>query len=54
MLTVTTILGNIKKDPLLNQKYEESVQKNLVETVMIQRSESEKVRMRKISDKVPI
>jgi len=51
MLTVTTILGNIKKDPLLNQKYEESVQKNLVETVMIQRSESEKVRMRKISDK---
>jgi urease accessory protein len=51
MLTVTAILGNIKKDPLLNQKYKESIQKNLVETVIIQRSESEKVRMRKISDK---
>jgi urease accessory protein len=51
MLTVTTILGNIKKDPLLNQKYKESIQKNLVETVIIQRSESEKVRMRKISNK---
>ena len=51
MLTITTILGNIKKDPLLNQKYEESIQKNPVETVIIQRSESEKVRMRKISDK---
>ena len=51
MLTITTILGNIKKDPLLNQKYEESFQKNLVENVIIQRSESEKVRMRKTSDK---
>jgi urease accessory protein len=51
MLTITSILGNIKKDPLLNKKYEELFQKNLVENVMIQRSESEKVRMRKISDK---
>ncbi len=51
MLTVTTILGNIKKDPILNQRYEELFQKNLVESVIIQRSESEKVRMRKTSDK---
>jgi urease accessory protein len=51
MLTITSILGNIKKDPLLNKKYEELFQKNLVENVMIQRSESEKVRMRKTSDK---
>lgn len=51
MLTITTILGNIKKDQILNQKYEESTQKNLVENVIIQRSESEKVRMRKTSDK---
>lgn len=51
MLTVTTVLGNIKKDPTLNQKYEELSQQNLVENVVIQRSESEKVRMRKTSDK---
>jgi urease accessory protein len=51
MLTVTTILGNIKKDPILNQRYKELLQKSLVESVIIQRSESEKVRMRKTSDK---
>ncbi len=51
MLTITSILGNMKRDPILNQKYEELFQKNLVENVIIQRSESEKVRMRKTSDK---
>jgi urease accessory protein len=51
MLTVTSILGNLKKDPILNQRYEELFQKSLVESVIIQRSESEKARMRKTSDK---
>ena len=51
MLTITTVIGNIKKDPQLYQKYEESVKKNTVENVVIQRSETEKVRMRKVSDK---
>ena len=51
MLTITTIIGNIKKDPQLHQKYEESVKKDTVENVVIQRSETEKVRMRKVSDK---
>ncbi len=51
MLTVTSILGNIKKDSFLNQKYEEYFNKNLVETVLIHRSESEKMRMRKKSTK---
>src|ERR671920_1520717 len=51
MLTVTSILGNIKKNPTLKQKYEKLSQKNAVENVVIQRSESEKVRMRKTSDK---
>ena len=51
MLTITTVIGNIKKDPQLHQKYEESVKKNTVENVVIQRSETEKVRMRKLSDK---
>jgi len=48
---VTSILGNIKKDSFLNQKYKEYSNKNLVETVLIQRSESEKMRMRKKSTK---
>lgn len=51
MLTITTVIGNIKKDPQLHQKYEESVKKNTVENVVIARSETEKVRMRKVSDK---
>ena len=51
MLTITTIIGNIKKDSQLHQKYEESVKKNTIENVIIQRSETEKVRMRKVSDK---
>ena len=51
MITITKILGNIKKDSHLDQKYRELFQKNLVENIMIQRSESEKVRMRKTSDK---
>ena len=51
MLTITTVIGNIKKDPQLHQKYEESVKKNTDENVVIARSETEKVRMRKVSDK---
>jgi urease accessory protein len=51
MLTVTTIVGNIKNNLDLKQRYEESLKKNTLETITIQRSETEKVRMRKISDK---
>jgi urease accessory protein len=51
MLTITTVIGNIKKDTQLHQIYEESVKKNTVENVVIARSETEKVRMRKVSDK---
>ncbi len=51
MLTVTAIIGNIKNNLDLNLKYEESLKKNTLETITIQRSETEKVRMRKVSDK---
>ena len=51
MITITKILGNIKKDSFLDQKYGEFFKKNLVENVIIRRSESEKARMRKTSDK---
>lgn len=51
MLTVTTIVGNVKNNLDLKKKYEESLKKNTLETITIQRSETEKVRMRKVSDK---
>jgi urease accessory protein len=51
MITITNILGNIKKDPKLSQIYTESFQKKLVENVIIRRSEAEKSRMRKTSDR---
>jgi urease accessory protein len=51
MLTVTTILGNIKNNSELHQKYESFLKNNTLETITIQRSETEKVRLRKASDK---
>lgn len=51
MLTISTILGNIKNNPDLHQKYEHFLKNNTLETITIQRSETEKVRMRKTSDK---
>lgn len=51
MLTVSTILGNIKNNSDLQQKYEYYLKNNTLETITIQRSETEKVRMRKASDK---
>jgi urease accessory protein len=51
MITITKILGNLKRDSDLDQKHKELLEKNFVENVMIQRSESEKIRMRKTSDK---
>jgi len=51
MLTITTVIGNLKKDSYLNQKYDEFIKKDKLEKILIHRSESEKVRMRKVSDK---
>lgn len=51
MLTITTVIGNLKKDPYLNQKYNEFTKKEKLEKILVDRSESEKVRMRKVSDK---
>lgn len=51
MLTLTSIIGNLRKDPHLDQKYQELLKKGKAEHVIIQRSESEKVRMRKVTDK---
>lgn len=51
MLTITNIMGNLKKEPRLAQKYNEFAENKKLEKISIHRSESEKVRMRKVSDK---
>ena len=53
MITVSSIIGNIKKDTNLGQKYDEMCRTASAEceTIKISRLESERVRMRKTSDK---
>lgn len=51
MIIVNKILGNINQNSNLRKKYEEMLKNNLCETVGITRIESEKLRMRKSTDK---
>jgi urease accessory protein len=51
MITVNSIIGNIKKDKILRQKFDKMSAENSCETITIHRSESQRVRMRKTSDK---
>ena len=46
-----TVLGNINNDKKLKEKYDEMAARNVCETIKISRLESQRVRMRKISDK---
>ena len=53
MITINSVIGNIKKDTNLGQKYDEMCRRDaaICETIKISRLESERVRMRKTSDK---
>nr|MDP9498962.1 hypothetical protein [Thermoproteota archaeon] len=51
MITVNQILGNINQNSNLKKKYEEMLKNDLCEKVVITRMESEKLRMRKSTDK---
>jgi urease accessory protein len=51
MITVNQSLGNINKNTNLRKKYEEMLKNNLCEKVVITRMETEKLRMRKSTDK---
>jgi urease accessory protein len=53
MITVNSVIGNIKKNTNLGQKYDEMCRTASAEceTIKISRLESERVRMRKTSDK---
>lgn len=45
------MIGNINRDQKLKEKYEEMSKRKLCETIKISRLESQRVRMRKTSDK---
>lgn len=51
MITVDTIIGNINKDKKLREEFQVLCEKNLCERIMVSRLESQRVRMRKITDK---
>src|SRR5919198_2707572 len=51
LITINSVIGNIKKDNKLRLKYDEMWSRAACETVKISRLESERVRMRKTSDK---
>ncbi len=46
-----SVLGNINNDKKLKEKYDEMTARNVCETIKISRLESQRIRMRKISDK---
>ena len=50
MLNINSVVGNIHKDHQLGHKYRQMSEKQL-ETIRISRSEAQRVRMRKTSDK---
>lgn len=50
MITVNSVLGNLK-DPEFAAKYEQLSKENSCEVIKIQRSETQRVRMRRTSDK---
>lgn len=51
MITADSVIGNINRDQKLKEKYEEMCKRKLCETIKISRLESQRVRMRKTSDK---
>jgi urease accessory protein len=51
MITVDSVLGNINNDKTFEEKYDEMSARKVSETIKISRLESQRVRMRKLSDK---
>jgi urease accessory protein len=51
LITIDSVIGNVNKDKKLKENYEEMSRRKLCETIKISRLESQRVRMRKTSDK---
>lgn len=50
-IQVSSIVGNVNRDSMLRARYDEMSKQGLCEIVKINRMESERVRMRKVTDK---
>jgi urease accessory protein len=51
LITINSVIGNINKNTSLNEKYMEMSHKKVCEVIKISRLESQRVRMRKTSNK---
>ena len=51
MISINSIIGNIHKDEDIRKKYHQMASKQVSEIIRISRSEAQRVRMRKTSDK---
>lgn len=51
MISVTSVLGNVRRDEKLREEYQALCQKGQCEKITISRLESQRARMRKITDK---
>lgn len=51
MIMVDSVIGNINRDKILKKKYDEMSSRNFCETIKISRLESQRLRLRKSSDK---
>jgi urease accessory protein len=51
LITIDSVIGNINKNTNLNERYKEMSEKKVCEIVKISRLESQRVRMRKTSNK---
>jgi urease accessory protein len=51
MIEINRIYGNIKSDQILNSKHLEMIKNGKIESILLTRNESEKLRMRKVTDK---
>jgi len=50
MITITTVVGNVRSDAKLGDAYERLYRENKVERVLLSRMEAQRLRMRKVSD----
>ena len=51
MITISSTVGNIYRDENLRRRYEEMSSRSLCESIMVNRIEAQRVRMRKTSNK---
>ena len=51
MISITSVIGNLYRDPSLTNRYQEMSSRSLTESIRISRMEAQRIRMRKKSNK---